>query len=195
MQASWNTSAMPRTVKMSKRSAIVVFLGFSICWPVKATSASAEDKGTLVQRCGIKEGKNTSGDIVILSRSPTRTSIVEKTIEKLADVHIVRGFSYQQPRIEFKNNNKFGISALGIGVTDRDMADCSANPIEYKSTYLCKSMIPGVGVGPGKRGVLECEPRLREDQWSNYCIIGFAPDFNSVGGGLAEAMDELKLCD
>lgn len=108
---------------------------------------------------------------------------------------MVRGFSYQQPRIEFKNNNKFGISALGIGVTDRDMTDCSANPNEYKSTYLCKSTIPDAGVGAGQTGVLDCEPRIRSDKWHGYCIIGFAPEFNSIDGGLAEAMNKLGLCE
>ena len=176
-------------------SRLLVCLVPFICCPTAAFSDSPESKKTLEQRCGIKEGKNTSGDIVFLNRDPSLMSIVEKTIDKLADVNMVRGFSYQNPRIEFKNNNKFGISALGIGVMDGQKNDCSANPNKYKSTYLCKSVIPGVGVASGETGILDCEPRLRSDQWSEYCIIGFAPDFNSVGGGLAESMDKLGLCE
>lgn len=185
----------PREVITVTARRLLAYLVPLLCSPIAAYGASDFLDKTLPQRCGIKESRNNSGDIVILSRSSTRTSIVEKTIDKLANVHMVRGFSYQQPRIEFKNNNKFGISALGIGVTNGAMKDCSANPNEYKSTYLCKSMLPGVGVGSGETGALDCEPRLREDKWSGYCIIGFAPDFNAVGGGLAEAMDKLKLCD
>lgn len=177
-----------------KFSSILICLLACTCWSASAISSPVAVKNTLPQRCGIEEGRNNSGDIVILSKSPTRTSIVEKTIDKLADVHMVRGFSYQQPRIEFKNQNKFGISALGIGVVDGDMPDCSFSPRDYKSTYLCKSTIPGVGVPAGETGVLDCEPQLRSDKWSGYCIIGFAPDFNSVSGGLAEAMDKLGLC-
>lgn len=152
-------------------------------------------KSTLAERCGIDEAKNTSGNIVILSKSPTGTSIVEKTIDNLEDVHLILGFSYQQPRIQFKNTNKFGISALGIGVADRLMKTCSTNISDFKSTYLCKSVVPGVGVAPGEQGVLDCETRLRTDQWKGYCIIGFAPDFDSLDGGLANAMNKLKLCD
>lgn len=164
-------------------------------WPVSAIGSTTTANKTLVERCGIEEGKNTTGDLVILSRSPSRLTIMEKTIDRLVDVKLVMGYSYQQPRIQFKNKNKFGISALGIGVVDGDMPDCSLSPRDYKSTYLCKSTVPGVGVAAGETGVLDCDPRLRSDKWSGYCIIGFAPDFNSVGGGLAEAMNNLRLCN
>lgn len=180
---------------MRKCVAIFPCLLACICWPVMVISGPTTATKTLAERCGIEEAKNTTGDLVILSRSSSKLTIVEKTIDKLVDVELVMGKSYQQPRIQFKNQNKFGISALGIGVVDGDMPDCSSSPRDYKSTYLCKSTIPGVGVPAGETGVLDCEPRLRSDKWSGYCIIGFAPDFNAVGGGLAEAMDKLKLCD
>lgn len=176
-------------------SGLYVCLAVFFYWPVTAISKPTAPEKALSERCGIKESRNSSGDIVILNLSSTRTSIVEKTIDKLEDVHMVRGFSYQQPRIEFRNKNKFGISALGIGVVDGDMPVCSSSPKDYKATYLCKSTIPGVGVAAGETGSLDCEPRLRSDKWSGYCIIGFAPDFNSVGGGLADAMDKLHLCN
>lgn len=180
---------------MRKSAAMFACLFACVYWPVTASSSPTDTKKTLAERCGIQEGKNTTGDLVILSRSPSKLTIVEKTIDKLVDVELVMGKSYQQPRIQFKNQNNFGISALGIGVVDADMPDCSFSPRDYKSTYLCKSTIPGVGVPAGETGLLDCEPRLRSDKWSGYCIIGFAPDFNSVGGGLAEAMNKLRLCE
>lgn len=153
-------------------------------------------KVDLLKRCDITAKQDLTGSVTIYSKAVKRKTIVENTVAKLGDVDFRFGHAHTNPWISFKNNNRYGVYALALGFFEQGtMRSCSRNPKDYQAVLFCRGLIPGIGVGAGESGRLECSMKAKAATEHDLCIIGFTPEFVSAGAGLAKAMDQLGMCE
>lgn len=163
---------------------------------VEYSNAGAESKYEQLTRCNITAEQNRTGRAVFFNRSEKKSTVVEKTVNKLSRIQFDIGHNFSKPRVSFQNDNKFGISALALGFAPVNSAvNCAKNPKDYEAVFLCRSIVPGLGVAAGEYGSLDCNDAAKEVEGYEFCVIGFTPDFSLADGGLAEAMNRLGMCD
>lgn len=160
------------------------------------SAASGNVDRLLLMRCDITAKQDLTGSVVIYSKAKSKQTIVEKTIRNLNDVEFRFGHAHTNPWIAFKNGNKYGVYALALGFFEQgSMKKCSPNPKDYQAVLFCRGLVPGIGVGAGETGRLECSMKAKAATEHDFCIIGFTPEFESTGAGLAKAMDSLGMCE
>lgn len=159
-------------------------------------TAFAQDLSGPLRRCDITAEQNKTGSVVIYSKAVKKKTIVENTVAKLNDVDFRFGHAYTNPWVSFKNGNKYGVYALALGFFEQGtLSKCSRNPKDYQAVLFCRGLLPGIGVGAGESGRLECSMKAKAATEHDFCIIGFTPEFESTDAGLANAMDVLGMCD
>lgn len=178
-------------VKKEKFSFALALIMF--CWSL---TAYAQDFSDLLSRCDITAKQNQTGSVAIYSKAVKKKTIVDKTVQNLKDVDFRFGHVHTNPWISFKNNNKYGVYAVALGFYPQDTkSECSRDPKDYQAVLFCRGLVPGIGVGPGETGRLECSMKAKAATEHDFCIIGFTPEFESTGAGLAKVMDSLGMCD
>ena len=164
------------------------------CAVVQAADDSVQEK--LLTRCDITAKQNLTGSVTIYSKLMAKQTIVDKTVKNLKDVDFRFGHAHTNPWISFKNNNKYGVYAVALGFYPQDTKRaCSRDPKDYQAVLFCRGLVPGIGVGAGESGRLECSMKAKAATEHDFCVIGFTPEFESAGAGLAKAMDALGMCD
>lgn len=176
-------------------SAILMLLPFA-AYADSPTSETAIDTNNLLERCEITAKQNISGRPTFYNKAGVKGTIVETAVRNLKNVDFRFGHTYAQPSVSFENGNKFGIYALALGFFPFDtIKKCSSNPQDYEAVFICRGVVPGVGVGAGESGSLDCSMNAKAATEHDFCIIGFTPEFESTGAGLAKAMDALGMCE
>lgn len=170
---------------------VILVLAFSTEF---ALASSGQEE--LLNRCDITAKQDQTGSVAIYSKAVKKKTIVEKTVRNLTDVEFRFGHAHTNPWISFKNGNKYGVYALALGFFEQgSMNKCSPNPKDYQAVLFCRGLVPGIGVGAGEPGRLECSMKAKAATEHDFCIIGFTPEFESTGAGLAKAMDDLGMCE
>lgn len=189
MMSSYNYGNLP--VMYCAR--LVLFL--LIFGSVGAQAADGSSREELLVRCDITAKQDLTGRPAFFNKTGAKNTIVEKTISNLKQVDFRFGHAYKNPSISFKNGNKFGIYALALGFSPYDtIKSCSPNPNDYQAVFICRGAVPGIGVGANENGSLDCSLNAKAATEHDFCIIGFTPEFESAGAGLAKAMDSLGMC-
>lgn len=175
-----------------RQLALLSLVGLLPCQPVMADIKSQ----SRLERCGISAEQDRSGKVVFFNKGKSKNTIVEKTLQNFSRIEFRVGHKYEKPGVALQNNNKFGVSAVALGFTENGtIQSCSSDPKKYDAVFLCRSIVPGVGIGAGEYGLLDCNVTAKAGSGRDFCIIGFTPEFESAGLGLAVAMDSLGMCD
>lgn len=176
----------------------IIFLSICVTQLALATETvtSNSEKSNLLERCDITAKQNQTGSVTIYSKLMAKKTIVDKTVRNLKDIDFRFGHAHTNPWISFKNNNKYGVYAVALGFYLQDTKrTCSRDPKDYQAILFCRGLVPGIGVGAGESGRLECSMKAKAATEHDFCIIGFTPEFESAGAGLAKAMDALGMCE
>lgn len=177
----------------------LAFLGLVSLVSMSAVVAEEQvvaDNSDLLKRCDITAKQNLTGSVTIYSKLMSKQTIVDKTVRNLKNVDFRFGHAHTNPWISFKNDNRHGVYAVALGFYPQDTkSDCSRDPKDYQAVLFCRGLVPGIGVGAGESGRLECSMKAKAATEHDFCIIGFTPEFESAGSGLANTMDALGMCE
>lgn len=178
---------------MCRAHLLLFSLAFGCAAALAADDSAREE---LLKRCDITAKQDQTGSVTVYSKVKAKKTIVEKTVSNLKNVDLEFGHTHTNPWISFKNNNKYGVYAVALGFYPQDTKrTCSRDPKDYQAVLFCRGLVPGIGVGAGEAGRLECSMKAKAATEHDFCIIGFTPEFESAGAGLAKAMDALGMCD
>lgn len=176
------------------RALLLLFSLLFGCAAAQAADDSAHE--TLLKRCDISAKQDLTGSVAIYSKAVSKQTIVDRTVRNLKDIDFRFGHAHTNPWISFKNDNKYGVYAVALGFYPQDTKrTCSRKPKDYQAVLFCRGLVPGIGVGAGESGRLECSMKAKAATEHDFCIIGFTPEFESAGTGLAKAMDALGMCE
>lgn len=164
--------------------------------PAKLFAGEPGDSSALIERCGIEEERNRTGNALVYGETITKKAKVDKTVKRLKQVTYLTGHKFESPRIEFQNDNSFGISSLVLGFGKHGaISKCSDAPSDYLRVVVCQSALTGMGVGSGEYGVLDCDRAAKPFFGHDFCIIGFSPNFDLISGGLAQSINGRDKCE
>lgn len=158
---------------------------------------SAEDKKAISEQqkteqryknCGMTtELRNSNGTFYIDSFQANPQS--EKFQQVLTKI-IIEEYNAPASRIKVHNKNDFPISKVVIGLTKSK--SCPSNYNDYDAIAECGGGLEWLGAQ--KYGPLKCSAIPPKTRRHGYCLIGYAPTFNSYDDSLLAHMENRGYC-